>query len=267
MLTSPAFLLAVALLVLNDWVLKARYGNWWTGKLSDVAGLFAFAVFWAVLLPRHRGHVFALTAAGFAIWKSPLSQPLLDAWNALGMLPLGRVIDYGDWLALLVLLPAWWFVHRLSERSALHGPRRARRAGAIFAAVTAILAFSATTVRPPQHPLPAADGYLVRGSRETVRAGLDSVAGQVYDRTSPGRGSSDELQPDTVAILLRHPPERIVSLVIELRAVTPDETRIELLTVSAAGPRPTPEGVHRAFHEQILEPLRAWLARRTPSGG
>jgi hypothetical protein len=37
-LTSPAFLVAIALLIVNDWVLKPAVGSWWTGKLSDVAG-------------------------------------------------------------------------------------------------------------------------------------------------------------------------------------------------------------------------------------
>ena len=264
-LTSPTFLLAVALLVLNDWVLKGRYGNWWTGKLSDVAGLYAFAVFWAALLPRRRDHVFALTAVGFAIWKSPLSQPVLDAWNALGILPLRRVIDYGDWLALLVLLPAYRFVRSRPTPVGPPGPGGPRRAVAVFAAAAAVLAFSATSVRPPQHPLPEGDGYLVPGSRSAVRAGLDSVADQLFDRTSPRRQGAETPGPDTLEVFLRHPPERIVSVVIELREVTPDETRIELFAVSTHGPQPSPEGIHRAFREQILEPLREWLARRTPS--
>jgi len=41
LLTAPA-ILAIAVLVLNDHVLKARFGGWWTGKLSDVAGLAVF---------------------------------------------------------------------------------------------------------------------------------------------------------------------------------------------------------------------------------
>lgn len=39
----------------------------------------------------------------FLVWKSPLATPLLTAWNDLGILPLARVIDYGDWAALLML--------------------------------------------------------------------------------------------------------------------------------------------------------------------
>ena len=41
-LLHPVVLGAVALLLLNDHVLKARWPSWWTGKLSDVAGLAFF---------------------------------------------------------------------------------------------------------------------------------------------------------------------------------------------------------------------------------
>ena len=41
-LLHPLVLGAVALLLLNDHVFKARWPSWWTGKLSDVAGLVMF---------------------------------------------------------------------------------------------------------------------------------------------------------------------------------------------------------------------------------
>jgi hypothetical protein len=77
-LTSPGFLLASGLLLLNDWVLKPAVGGWWTGKLSDFAGLYAFPLFWCAFFPRRRRTVFATTAVGFLVWKSSLSAPLLD---------------------------------------------------------------------------------------------------------------------------------------------------------------------------------------------
>jgi hypothetical protein len=39
---QPLALTALALLILNDHVFKPAYGGWWTGKLSDVAGLAVF---------------------------------------------------------------------------------------------------------------------------------------------------------------------------------------------------------------------------------
>src|SRR5687767_12389116 len=44
-LPSPAFISAVALLVVNDFALKPLFHNVVTGKLSDFAGLFALTLF------------------------------------------------------------------------------------------------------------------------------------------------------------------------------------------------------------------------------
>ena len=78
-LLAPPALGALALLLLNDFVLKPAFHNALTGKLSDFAGLFLFAVFWIAVFPRHRGLVVLATAAGFVFWKSPAAQPLIDA--------------------------------------------------------------------------------------------------------------------------------------------------------------------------------------------
>ena len=41
----PVPLSAVALMAVNDHYLKYEYANWWTGKLSDFAGVFFFPLF------------------------------------------------------------------------------------------------------------------------------------------------------------------------------------------------------------------------------
>jgi hypothetical protein len=85
--------MAVALLILNDWYLKAVFGNTLTGKLSDFAGLTAFTIFWAALLPRWRRTVFIGTAAAFILWKSPLSEGPLTAWNVESRRPYAAPTD------------------------------------------------------------------------------------------------------------------------------------------------------------------------------
>lgn len=42
LLLHPVVLVAIALLVVNDHVLKSAAPSWWTGKLSDLAGLVFF---------------------------------------------------------------------------------------------------------------------------------------------------------------------------------------------------------------------------------
>jgi hypothetical protein len=39
----------------------------------------------------------------FVFWKSPLSQPLINAWNTIGPFTVARVVDWTDLLALLAL--------------------------------------------------------------------------------------------------------------------------------------------------------------------
>lgn len=76
-LLGPPALLAIALLVVNDHVLKARAPGVVTGKLSDLAGLIFFPLFLAAVaehagLRRGRATVIAAalaTGAGFAAIK------------------------------------------------------------------------------------------------------------------------------------------------------------------------------------------------------
>jgi hypothetical protein len=53
-LAHPALTGAVAVLAVNDHVLKAHLPGWWTGKLSDLAGVFLVTVALSVLTGRPR---------------------------------------------------------------------------------------------------------------------------------------------------------------------------------------------------------------------
>jgi hypothetical protein len=102
-LVSPAFITGLSLLLLNDFLFKSLFHNWLTGKLSDFAGLFIFPLFFSALFPARKRVVYWLTAILFIFWKSPASQPLIDLCNTLFPLPVGRVVDPADLLALLLL--------------------------------------------------------------------------------------------------------------------------------------------------------------------
>lgn len=49
---SPIAIAIVALWILNDLVLKQAYGNFWTGKISDITGLVAFPFFICLILAK-----------------------------------------------------------------------------------------------------------------------------------------------------------------------------------------------------------------------
>lgn len=127
------FVACLAILVLNDWVLKAAWHNALTGKLSDFSGVALFALFWSALFPRQVRLVLCATALGFACWKSPLSQPLIDLWNAWVPLRLGRTVDYSDLAALLVLPAVGAYVQRVPAQRAAHWLRVPLALGALAA--------------------------------------------------------------------------------------------------------------------------------------
>jgi hypothetical protein len=143
-LISPGFVLGLALLLANDFVLKDAWPGFVTGKLSDFAGLFAFALFWAALLPRHLGAVYLLTAAAWLLWKSPASQAGIDAWNATPLFDIARVVDYTDLAALAVLPVSYAYFVRV-RRAATSTPTLVRRTSAVLAMGVAAFAFGATS--------------------------------------------------------------------------------------------------------------------------
>jgi len=115
-LLHPAWLTAVALLVLNDHLLK---GSVWagvlTGKLSDFAGLFLAPVLVAALLRRRRpGGVIACAVAVGVVFAAinlwPAAALAWDAlWRALGW-GWHTTVDPTDLMALpMVPLSLWFF--------------------------------------------------------------------------------------------------------------------------------------------------------------
>lgn len=97
------FIIALVILLLNDFILKDLYGNWLTGKLSDFAGLFVFSLFFIAVFPKYRQVVLYTTGILFIFWKSPFSQPIINFWNSLSIFNIQRVADYTDLVALLML--------------------------------------------------------------------------------------------------------------------------------------------------------------------
>ncbi|UPT66196.1 MAG: hypothetical protein M0D57_17190 [Sphingobacteriales bacterium JAD_PAG50586_3] len=111
-LTSAAFISALALLLLNDFYLKATFGNWFTGKLSDFAGLFIFPMFWAILFPKQSKAIYIITAITFVVWKSIYSQWFIDGFNDVMPFALERTVDMGDCIALFILPISYYYLNR-----------------------------------------------------------------------------------------------------------------------------------------------------------
>lgn len=115
-LTSPGFLLGLGLLLLNDFILKAAFHNWLTGKLSDFAGLFIFPLFFTAFFPRQKVWIYAATALGFVWWKSAYSQPLFVLLNSQPYYNVDRVVDVTDLIALTMLPLSFLYSRRTAQR-------------------------------------------------------------------------------------------------------------------------------------------------------
>jgi hypothetical protein len=151
---SGAFLLALALLLLNDHFLKAAYPGWVTGKLSDFAGLFVLAVFVYAVAGRYfesSKRLLAMHIAiglGFVIWKVAPVETVFAAINKLVSIPLpSRVKDMSDLIALLILPVSYLYIAR--NRRQAYRPVNAVRLNRAFAICILIITGLAIAATAP----------------------------------------------------------------------------------------------------------------------
>jgi hypothetical protein len=151
-LLNVVFLAGLLLLALNDHVFKGAYGNWWTGKLSDFAGVLILPLFLAYVFRLGKRTAVAATVVLFTTFKSGYSQPMIDAWNGLGLFHLGRVVDYSDLLAFMVLPLSYRVLSRPEDYALrLQFPRQVSR----YALLPLTLLFFVATSPP--------DSYIIIG--------------------------------------------------------------------------------------------------------
>lgn len=139
-LDSPLFLAALSLLVLNDAVLKTMFPGLITGKLSDFAGIFAFAYFCSSFVPKLTAVIHITTALGFVFWKSLAAEPLINFWNSATGFEIGRVVDPSDLVALIVLPLSY-------KQATSFVPTSCSRFRTVAVSAVSLLAFAATSYR------------------------------------------------------------------------------------------------------------------------
>jgi hypothetical protein len=101
--TTWPFLLALAVLLVNDGLLKQAFPGFITGKLSDFAGLAVVALPLFAAFPRHTRAIYLAVGGTFLWWKSPMSGAFISYMNEIQPLTIGRTVDYGDLIGLIVL--------------------------------------------------------------------------------------------------------------------------------------------------------------------
>jgi hypothetical protein len=186
----------VALLLLNDFVLKAAFHDGITGKLSDVAGIVVVAVLGCALWPGRRWTVAAAASLGFAFWKSAGSQFLIDFANELLPVRIGRTVDASD----LLVLPLAWLVSYCVPRM-----RASRREPWRATLVTGLAAFALVSTTRALGPHVEGIAHFPSGARYVALLALfDRVAEQYgleITRQHPEiRVYADEAEPGRMSL-------------------------------------------------------------------
>ncbi|MDR6804620.1 hypothetical protein J2Y45_003072 [Dyadobacter sp. BE34] len=132
------FLICLGLLLVNDFYLKQAYTNFWTGKMSDFAGLFIFPYFLAAFRIKSAKEIYLISALLFVFWKSEFSQFLIEFVRSEGI-GVNRVVDYTDLMALLILPVSYKELQRQAQKQV--EPRMG-----IFIAAISLFAILATTL-------------------------------------------------------------------------------------------------------------------------
>lgn len=184
-LAHPLTVVALAVLLLNDHVLKAAYPGWLTGKLSDVAGLLVAPPLVALLLSATgRGFratavvAVALTGTLFTLVKiSGYAAGVASAaWTAVAG-PSRVLADPTDLLALPALLLAYHVGMRASR-----APAPGRVAGLARTWLILPVALLGVAATSQQEPADAREAVVFRGEIyvNTVNGYLATVDGRTW---------------------------------------------------------------------------------------
>jgi len=114
-LLNIPFLLGLALLIINDHYLKAAFGNWFTGKFSDIAGILILPLFLKFIFMRSNRFSILATLLIFVFWKSPFSSPFIDFYNTFSPIAIVRIVDYSDFLAFAVLPFSYYIMENIEK--------------------------------------------------------------------------------------------------------------------------------------------------------
>ena len=234
LIANSYFVIGLIMLILNDFYLKYEYGNFVTGKLSDFAGLLIFPMFVASIIPKLRKSISIITGIGFVVWKLPLFTPVVDLINQLPLVSIHRVIDYSDYMALLIL-PLSHYLINYHEFKPIIKIERIRYFSRFALLGISFFAFCATSVTPPRE-IP--QGTIFIGKSYNIKLPKDSVIASIqrlgyncdfYERDSTIYHSIAYHQTDNI---IRYYNDTIANVKYELKEINPNKTKLTLINVT-----------------------------------
>ncbi len=175
-IVNPFFGIGIVILLVNDHLLKWQFGNWLTGKLSDFAGVFILPLFVAFLFPKLKSKASLISGLFFVCWKLPISQPLIELYNQIAPIPLTRVVDPSDFLALLILPFSQRLLLQLDHQKVNHS--LAIKLGSQLVLLCTCFAFMATSPPLSYYIKPSGDVqlgkvYRIKNGKGTILQNLE----------------------------------------------------------------------------------------------
>ncbi|MGB0871007.1 MAG: hypothetical protein ACPGSD_15550 [Flavobacteriales bacterium] len=240
----PIFIFSLILLLLNDFYLKAFYSNELTGKLSDFTGLFVFAVFFSQVIPKSKKWISLITGLLFIVWKTPIVTPLIDLFNQYAFYKIQRVVDYSDYLALLVLP----FAHRFIKNEfnfKLNLNVTFLRVSQYFILGFSVFAICATSYpnkfkpKTPDGTVYIGKKYTIKKSKEKIIESLQNLGfNPIYYHSNNNNNSLwmyDHYQSDTIITNYDHYPFADTILNVKYRLIPmrdQSKTKLEIINVT-----------------------------------
>jgi len=186
-LLNHVFLVSLFTLLVNDHYLKYAFSSWFTGKLSDIAGIIILPLLIAFIFPTLRRHATWISAALFVFWKLPLSQGLIDVYNQFSIVETSRVVDITDLYALLFLPIPYFLIERIDRMDFL----KVDRVPVFLIFIPTIFALMATSPPPNFYYTRTKGNLACSGCNITVHYTQDQVieklkkADIVFDSIAP----------------------------------------------------------------------------------
>ena len=232
------FVIGLIVLILNDFYLKYEYGNFLTGKLSDFAGLLIFPMFVAAIIPKLKKSISIITGIGFLIWKLPLFTSVVDLINQLPFVSIYRVIDYSDYIALLIL-PLSHYLINYHEFRPIIKVERVKYFSRLALLGISFFAFCATSVpwrEMPQGTIYIGDAYNIKLPKDSVIASIQRLGYNCdfYERDSSAYRSVAYYQTDNIVRYYEKTivVDTIANVKYELEEINPNKTKLTIINVT-----------------------------------
>ncbi|MDA9773437.1 gliding motility-associated C-terminal domain-containing protein [Saprospiraceae bacterium] len=130
--------------------MKDLFGNWFTGKLSDFAGVIMIPFALKFLWNTKNSTAIFCSMLFFAFWKSPISQTLIEGLSSLSSLHFTRVVDFTDLIAFAVLPFVYWCLNNIEKISIKMPWSKIQKISEFAIMSVSIFAFIATSVEEPE---------------------------------------------------------------------------------------------------------------------